>query len=76
MTRPPEHLYPFESHYFETRGLRMHYLDEGPRDAPPVLMLLHADGAKLAAAPAGWSYCRLHPWIHGVNFYLAMKARR
>jgi len=23
----------------EMRGQRMHYLDEGPRDAPPVLML-------------------------------------
>jgi len=37
--RPPEHLYPFSSHYLEIRGQRMHYLDEGPRDAPPVLML-------------------------------------
>ena len=37
--RPPEELYPFSSHYLETRGLRLHYLDEGPRDAPPVLML-------------------------------------
>jgi haloalkane dehalogenase len=32
-------LYPFDSHYLEVRGLRLHYLDEGPRDAPPVLML-------------------------------------
>jgi pimeloyl-ACP methyl ester carboxylesterase len=32
-------LYPFSSHYLETRGLRLHYLDEGPRDAPPVVML-------------------------------------
>ena len=39
MSRPPEHLYPFSSHYLETRGLRLHYLDEGPPDAPPVLML-------------------------------------
>jgi len=39
MSRPPQHLFPFASHYLETRGLRMHYLDEGPRDAPPVLML-------------------------------------
>ncbi|MGD8679810.1 MAG: alpha/beta fold hydrolase [Lysobacterales bacterium] len=37
--RPPQRLYPFTSHYLEVRGLRMHYLDEGPRDAPPVLML-------------------------------------
>jgi pimeloyl-ACP methyl ester carboxylesterase len=39
MSRPPQHLYPFSSHYLETRGMRMHYLDEGPRNAPPVLML-------------------------------------
>ena len=39
MSRPPQHLFPFASHYLETRGLRMHYLDEGPRNAPPVLML-------------------------------------
>jgi haloalkane dehalogenase len=37
--RPPEALYPFSSNYLETRGLRLHYLDEGPADAPPVLML-------------------------------------
>jgi len=35
----PHPLYPFSSHFLETRGMRMHYLDEGPRDAPPVLML-------------------------------------
>ena len=31
--------YPFSGHFLETRGLRLHYLDEGPRDAPPVVML-------------------------------------
>src|SRR6476660_9340478 len=31
--------YPFAPHYVEVDGMRMHYLDEGPRDAPPVLML-------------------------------------
>jgi haloalkane dehalogenase len=32
--------YPFEPHYAETSdGLRVHYLDEGPRDAAPVLLL-------------------------------------
>ena len=36
--------YPFEPHYVEVPDpdggtLRMHYVDEGPRDAPPVLML-------------------------------------
>ncbi|MEM8934185.1 MAG: haloalkane dehalogenase [Acidobacteriota bacterium] len=31
--------YPFEPHYAEVDGLRIHYVDEGPRDASPVLML-------------------------------------
>jgi haloalkane dehalogenase len=32
--------YPFEPHYAETSdGLRVHYVDEGPRDAAPVLLL-------------------------------------
>ncbi len=39
MYRPPEHLYPFESHWLDVGGARLHYLDEGPRDAPVVLML-------------------------------------
>ena len=35
--------YPFVPHYAEVSDpgggtLRMHYVDEGPRDAPPVLM--------------------------------------
>ena len=29
--------YPFEPHYHEWQGMRMHYLDEG--DGPPILML-------------------------------------
>ena len=37
--RPPAELYPFESHWLDLDGLRLHYLDEGPRDAPPVLMV-------------------------------------
>ena len=33
-------LYPFKSHYFDRgAGLRMHFLDEGDADAPPVLMV-------------------------------------
>ena len=39
--------YPFAPHYVEVDGLRMHYLDEGPEDAAPVL-LLHGEPT--------WSY--------------------
>jgi len=31
--------YSFEPNYFEVMGLRMHYVDEGPSDAPPVLLI-------------------------------------
>ncbi len=31
--------YNFEPHYVEVKGLRVHYLDEGPRDVAPVLLL-------------------------------------
>ena len=34
--------FPFEPHYVEVDGLRQHYVDEGPRDAAPIL-LLHVD---------------------------------
>lgn len=38
--RPPARLYPFGSNYLQIRdGLKLHYLDEGLLDAPPVLML-------------------------------------
>jgi haloalkane dehalogenase len=36
---PPASLYPFESRWLDLGGIRMHYLDEGPREAPVVLML-------------------------------------
>jgi len=39
MYQPPEKLYPFESHWLDIAGIRMHFLDEGPRDAPVVLMV-------------------------------------
>lgn len=31
--------YPFSPNYVEVGGFRMHYVDEGPRDAPVILML-------------------------------------
>ena len=37
--RAPDKLYPFESNWLTIDGIRMHYLDEGPRDAPIVLMV-------------------------------------
>ncbi|MGB5290835.1 MAG: alpha/beta fold hydrolase [Lysobacterales bacterium] len=39
MYQPPEHLYPFQSQWLDISGHRMHFLDEGPRDAPIVLMV-------------------------------------
>ena len=30
--------YPFAPNYHEFEGVRMHYLDEGPRDGPVILM--------------------------------------
>ena len=39
--------YPYEANYVEVDGLRMHYVDEGPRDSDPVL-LLHGEPS--------WSY--------------------
>lgn len=45
--------YPFEPHYLDVdgNGMRMHYLDEGPADADPVLML-HGEPS--------WSYLYRH----------------
>jgi len=31
--------FPYEPHYLDVDGLRMHYVDEGPADAPVALML-------------------------------------
>lgn len=31
--------YPYPSRFVSVNGWRMHYIDEGPRDAPPVLLL-------------------------------------
>ena len=43
--------YPFEPHYADVGGLRMHYLDEGQADAKPVLMM-HGEPS--------WSYLYRH----------------
>ncbi|MEM7406353.1 MAG: alpha/beta fold hydrolase [Pseudomonadota bacterium] len=33
------HRYPYQSQFLNVNGWRMHYIDEGPDDAPPVLLL-------------------------------------
>jgi haloalkane dehalogenase len=44
--------FPFDSHYLDVGdGLRMHYLDEGPRDGA-VVLLLHGE--------PGWCYLYRH----------------
>ncbi|MBK8972031.1 MAG: haloalkane dehalogenase [Hahellaceae bacterium] len=43
--------YPFEAHYAQVNGLLMHYVDEGPPDAAPILML-HGEPT--------WSYLYRH----------------
>ena len=35
----PRHLYPFEHNYLDLGGVKYHYLDEGPNDGEPVLMV-------------------------------------
>jgi haloalkane dehalogenase len=39
MSPAPLAEYPFASHVLDLDGLRYHYLDEGPRDAPPLLFV-------------------------------------
>lgn len=34
--------YPFEPHYIEIEGIRIHYVDEGPKDAE-VVLLMHGE---------------------------------
>ncbi len=52
--------YPFDPHYAEVSGLRMHYVDEGPAEANPVLML-HGEPT--------WSYLYRHmiPLVAGAG---------
>lgn len=39
---PSKTLYPFESHWLTVGGQQLHYIDEGPRDAP-VLLMVHGN---------------------------------
>ena len=55
--------YPFESHYVEVPSgggqmIRMHYIDEGPRDQPPVVFV-HGNPS--------WSYIWRHSVTAAVN---------
>lgn len=43
--------YPFEPNYSEIDGMRMHYVEEGPADAEPIL-LLHGEPS--------WSFLYRH----------------
>ena len=43
--------FPFQPHYVDIDGLRMHYVDEGPADAP-IVLLLHGEPS--------WSYLYRH----------------
>lgn len=40
---PWRSLYPFESHWLDLDGRRLHYLDEGPRDAERTLLFVHGN---------------------------------
>ena len=31
--------FPFAPHYVQVNGYRIHYLDQGPPDAPPILLM-------------------------------------
>lgn len=44
--------YSFAPHYFEHEGARLHYVDEGQRDASEVIVLLHGEPT--------WSYLYRH----------------
>jgi cis-3-alkyl-4-acyloxetan-2-one decarboxylase len=44
--------FPYEARYVQAGDVRLHYVDEGPRDAPPLLML-HGNPT--------WSYMYRHP---------------
>jgi cis-3-alkyl-4-acyloxetan-2-one decarboxylase len=47
--------FPFQARYLQAGDVRLHYVDEGPRDAPPLLMF-HGNGT--------WSYMYRRPIAH------------
>ncbi len=53
--------YPFAPHYVDLDGLRIHYLDEGPADAPNTVLMLHGEPT--------WSYLyrKMIPIVAGVG---------
>lgn len=53
--------FPFSPHYLEWNGLQLHYLDEGPKEAP-VALLLHGEPT--------WSYLYRHmiPLLRNLGF--------
>jgi len=68
--------YSFEPHYTELAGLRIHHVDEGPREAAPVLMLHGAvdphPGQMIRAnlephlpqlEYLEWQRCGHYPWL-------------
>lgn len=55
--------FPFAPHYVEVDGLRVHHLDEGPADAP-VVLLLHGEPS--------WSY--LYRWMIPVLVEAGLRA--
>lgn len=54
--------YPFPANHVEVDGLRMHFVDEGPSDAP-VVLLLHGEPS--------WSYLYRHmiPVLSGAGYH-------
>ena len=44
--------FPFQPHYIEIDNIRIHYVDEGPKDATEVILLLHGEPS--------WSFLYRH----------------
>ena len=37
------HDYPFEPHYWEYEGMRLHYIDEGAGEGDEIVLMLHGE---------------------------------